>query len=110
MNNVSLIGSLVGDPQLVVGRDGGRECVMQIEVPRRALRGEREPGVIYVDVTAFGDQARACAEELAAGLRVGVSGMLAREDSLDRHGPRRSRWQVYAHQVDIIDPPPPDAA
>jgi single-stranded DNA-binding protein len=103
MNNVSLIGSLVQDPQLTVDDGGSDVCFMRIEVPRRARDGEREPGVLYVDVTAQGRQARICGEELAAGRRIGVSGTLERDDALGSRGPRRSRWQVHAHHVDILD-------
>ena len=102
MNNVSLIGSLVRDPDVTVERNGRQVCSMQVEVPRRSLDGNREPGVIYVDVVAFGKQAVACGEELAEGDRIGISGTLERDDSLDGRGPRRSRWEVHAHQVDLL--------
>jgi single-stranded DNA-binding protein len=102
VNNVSLIGALVSGPELTF--EGGRDvCVMQIEVPRRSANGQLQPGVIYVDVTVHGQQARACANELSAGQRVAISGTLEREDSLDSRGPRRSRWEVHAHQVDFLD-------
>jgi single-stranded DNA-binding protein len=102
VNNVSLIGTLVGDPELAIGRDGRDVCLMQIEVPRRSVSGELQPGVIYVDVTAFGELASRCASGLSSGTWVGISGTLERDDSLDSRGPRRSRWEVHAHQVDLI--------
>lgn len=102
MNNVSLIGVLVGDPDLSVARDGRDVCLMQVEVPRRRLTGELQPGVIYVDVSAFGELARRCAGRLSAGRWVGISGTLERDDSLDSRAPRRSRWEVHAHQVDLL--------
>jgi single-stranded DNA-binding protein len=79
---------------------------MQLEVLRRSVLGALQPGVIYVDVTTYGAQARTCANELEAGWRIGVSGTLERDDSLDSRGPRRSRWEVLAHQVDLLAPPP----
>lgn len=109
MNNVSLIGSLAVEPELVTGSAGREECLMRLVVPRRNLGGAREPGVIYVDVTTFGDQARRCGAELTAGARIGVSGTLERDDSLS-NGPRRSRWEVHAHQVEFLDNAPPTAA
>jgi single-stranded DNA-binding protein len=105
MNNVSLIGWVIGDPQLEVDRAGRNVCVLQIEVPRRSLLGDHQPGVIYVDVTTFGEQARTCAAELSAGRRIGISGTLERDDSLEAREPRRSRWEVHAHQVDLLDSP-----
>lgn len=109
MNNVNLIGSLVGDPELTVDRDGRDVCPMQLAVQRRGPAGDPEPGVIYIDVTTYGRQARTCANELSAGQRIGVAGRLERDDSLDPRGPRRSRWEVHAYQVDIIDATPAPA-
>jgi single-strand DNA-binding protein len=103
VNNVNLIGALVGEPELAIDRDGGDVCAMQVALQRRGPTGDPEPGVIYVDVTSYGRVARTCANELSAGQRVGVAGRLERDDSLDSRGPRRSRWEVHAYQVDLID-------
>ena len=103
VNNVNLIGAVVGEPLLSVGPDGRDVCAMQIAVQRRGPTGDPEPGVIYIDVTTHGRQARICANELTAGQRVAVAGRLERDDSLDSRGPRRSRWEVHAYQVDLID-------
>ena len=54
-------------------------------------------------VTAYGQRARACAAELSVGDRIAVAGRLERDDSLDAGGPRRSRWEVHAYQVDFLD-------
>lgn len=107
MNNVNLIGSLIGDPELTFDRSGREVCPMRLAVQRRGPTGDPEPGVIYVDVAAYGVQARKCAEQLVAGQWVGVAGRLERDDLLDNHGPRRSRWEVHAYQVDLLDVAPP---
>ena len=107
MNSVNLIGALVGDPEMTIDGSGRDVCFMQVEVPRRGLLGDLQPGVIYVDVAAYGQQARACAGQLRDGQRIGISGTLERDDSLDSRGPRRSRWEVHAYQVDLLDSPPP---
>ena len=103
MNNVNLIGAVIGEPELSVDLDGRDVCAMQIAVQRRGPTGEPEPGVIYIDVTTYGSRARECAIELNAGARVGIAGRLERDDSLDTRGPRRSRWEVHAYQVDFLD-------
>ena len=103
MNNVNLIGQLIREPELAIDASGVEVCPMQIAVQRRGPTGDPQPGVIYIDVTAYGKQARRCAEHLAAGQRIGVSGRLERDDSLDDRGPRRSRWEVHAYQVDLLD-------
>ena len=109
MNNVNLIGSLVSDPELSRDKDGRDVCALQLAVQRRGPTGEPEPGVIYIDVTAYGQQARTCANELATGSRIGVAGRLERDDSLEQRGPRRSRWEVHAYQVDLLDARTPRA-
>jgi single-stranded DNA-binding protein len=103
MNNVNLIGSVVNEPVLSAERDGRDVCAIQLAVQRRGPTGDPEPGVIYVDVTAYGRQARQCKSELALGDRIAVAGRLERDDSLDARGPRRSRWEVHAYQVDFLD-------
>lgn len=76
MNAVSLIGELTGAPELRTNRDGIDECRMTIAVQRRERSGRPEPGVTYVYVTTFGRDARACADRLEQGSRVGLSGRL----------------------------------
>ena len=103
MNNVNLIGAVIGAPELAIDSDGRDVCSMQVAVQRRGPTGEPEPGVIYIDVVTYGRRARECADELSAGARVGIAGRLERDDSLDARGPRRSRWEVHAYQVDFLD-------
>jgi single-stranded DNA-binding protein len=80
VNSVSLVGRLTGDPELGVNRAGTEECRMRLAVQRRERGGEPEPGVVYVEVTTFGRDARECAERLVGGDRVGLSGRLEPED------------------------------
>jgi single-stranded DNA-binding protein len=73
VNAVSLIGQVVGEPELRTNRAGIAECRMRLEVPRRTREGRRDPGVTYVDVSSFGDEARACAR-LSEGSLIGLVG------------------------------------
>jgi single-stranded DNA-binding protein len=109
VNNVNLIGAVVNEPELSVQRDGRDMCAVQLAVQRRGPTGDPEPGVIYIDVAAYGRQARACAQA-CVGDRLGVAGRLERDDSLDSRGPRRSRWEVHAYQVDFLDAAAPPSA
>ena len=74
MNVVSLIGWVVGQPHLRENRAHIAECRMRLAVPRRQRDGRRDAGVVYVDVTTFGDDARECARRLQEGSRIGLSG------------------------------------
>ena len=78
MNAVSLIGTLAADPQLQENRASVPECRMTLAVPRRSRDGRRYPGVVYIDVTTFGDEAHECAA-LSVGATVGLAGRLSDE-------------------------------
>ena len=80
MNSVSLVGQLTADPELRTNRGGTDECRMRLAVQRRVRGGQPEPGVVYIDVSTFGHEARECAERLAFGDRVGLSGRLEPEE------------------------------
>ena len=107
VNSVNLIGELLHDPELRSGGDRGEDtCSMRVAVERRGRDGLPEPGVVYVDVLTFGADARECAERLAEGLRVAVTGRLEREEWVTPAGLRRSRQEVIADRVEILDPHP----
>lgn len=82
MNAVSLIGQVVGEPQLSENRAGIPECRIRLAVPRRLRSGEREPGVDYINVTTFGREAQECAERLSDGDRVGLAGRMRAGEAL----------------------------
>ena len=84
MNVVSLTGRVVGEPELRTTRSGLPECRIKLSVPRYTRRGIREPGVVYVDVTTFGLEARECAARLSEGSAVCLSGRLDHDDGAAR--------------------------
>lgn len=76
MNSVSLIGQVVGKPKLRRNRAGVPECRIRLAVQRRQRNGRPDAGVVYVDVTAFEDEALECRRRLSEGSRLGLSGRL----------------------------------
>ncbi|HEX8743180.1 MAG TPA: single-stranded DNA-binding protein [Thermoleophilaceae bacterium] len=73
---MSLLGQVVGEPQLRETRAAIPECRMRLAIPRRSRDGKREPGVVYVDVSTFGDEARECARRLQEGSTLGLVGRI----------------------------------
>lgn len=102
MNTVALIGTLVADPELRTDGSGAKSCSMRIAVPRRARGGQREPGVVYVDVTTFGLEAVDCAERLKRGDRLGLTGRLERDEHRTPDGERRVEHAVLVDQLDLL--------
>jgi single-stranded DNA-binding protein len=63
VNSVALTGTLTQDPELHDDAADPVRCRMLLAVPRHARGGRQEPGVVYVAVTAFGFEARDCAQQ-----------------------------------------------
>jgi single-stranded DNA-binding protein len=100
VNSVALVGTLVKEPELRHNRAGVEMCQMRIAVVRRDRAGRRQPGVVYVDDTSFGAEARECANRLGPGDRVGLAGRLEREVYRTPKG----EWQVdHAVLIDQLD-------
>ncbi len=105
MNSVNVIGTLTGPPWLRRNRAGIIECRMRIAVPRHGGKVP-EPGVVYLDVSAFGNFAHECSEKLKEGSRIGLSGRL----EVDEHRTHEGVWDaahgVLIDQLDFLDAPP----
>jgi single-strand DNA-binding protein len=89
MNTVSLVGRLTRDPELRSTHAGQPVCNMRIAVDAFGA-----DNTLYIDVTNFGEPARACAEHLTRGRLVGVAGRLVYEEWQVRDGSKRSRHKV----------------
>jgi single-stranded DNA-binding protein len=110
VNSVNLIGHVAGPPVLGVAAGGEQACSVRVAVPRFQPGGLREPGVVYVEVTAVGLRALELAEGAVEGVRLGVSGRLALDEWTGPDGELRSRYEVMADQLELLDAPPPGAA
>jgi single-strand DNA-binding protein len=110
VNSVNLVGRLVEDPVLRTGPGGEQQCSMRVAIPRVGEAGLREPGLVYVEVVATGLRAHDVAAEVASGMRIGVSGRLELDEWTEPGGERRSRYEVMADQLEVLDAPPPRGA
>ena len=75
MNTVCVIGRIVGEPELRKNRANEDECRMTLAVARRQRNGQPDAGVVYLDVTTFGVEAREVAQ-LHEGTMIGLAGRL----------------------------------
>ena len=110
VNSVSLIGRVAEPPEMRTGESGEEVCAMRLAVPRVARGGLPEPGVVYVEVTTTGWQSVEIHAALRVGARVGVAGRISLEEWTDEDGRRRSRYEVLADQLELLDPPPDGSA
>jgi single-strand DNA-binding protein len=98
MNDVSLIGHLTRDPELVTTPTGTDIANLRVAIDRRG----RDNGAVFVDAKCFEGQARACAEHLAKGRQVAISGRLDLDEWEADDGTRRSRVYVIAQSVQFL--------
>ncbi len=75
---------------------------MRIAVPRRTRNGRPEPGVVYVDVTTFGGEARECGARLSRGSRIGLSGRLEADREWSEEGAWEETHGVLIDQLDFL--------
>lgn len=105
MNSVNIIGNLTRDPELRHTPGGSPVCNMRIAVNDRRKVGETWEDVpYYFDVTVWGSQAERCAEYLAKGRKIGVSGKLTWREWESNEGAKRQAVEITAFQVDFLTP------
>ena len=101
-NKVILLGRLVRYPTLKESQSGTAISEFTLAVNyTNAGRGQDE--TIFVDVTAWGGVARACAKTLARGSPVLVDGRLRQEKWKTRDGQKRSKLSVTANNVMFLE-------
>lgn len=96
MNSIQLIGRLTADPELRFTANGTEVCKFRLAVNRY------DGGADYIDVVTFKRQAEVCAEHLAKGRMVGVSGRLSHSEWQADDGSKRSKHEVVAESVDFL--------
>ena len=95
-----LSGNLTHDPELRALPSGADVASLRVAYTTRRRQGEQwVDHTNYVTVDVYGAQARACAEHLAKGSRVFVTGELDWREWTDQHGQRRETHTLRARQV-----------
>jgi len=97
VNQIQLIGRLTRDPELRSTKAGKPVANMRIAVSRR----DRDAAPVYVDVVAYQGLAETCAEHLAKGRQVAVTGRLDYQQ-WEHEGSKRSKHEVIAAEVDFL--------
>ena len=91
VNSITLVGHLTADPVLRAIPNGQAVCDLRLAVNDQADKP------LYVDVSTFGKGAEACAQYLAKGRAVAVTGRLVFREWETKDGNKRSKHQVVGH-------------
>jgi single stranded DNA-binding protein len=95
MNNVKLVGRLTRDAELNE-RSGTQVCDMRL-----AVNGAGKTPTLFIDVVAFGDQAKECGG-LKKGAQVDVDGALRYSEWEAKAGPRSKSTQKRSKHSVIV--------
>ena len=100
-NNVSIAGNLVADPELRYTKGGAAISSLRVAVNRRWNKnGEWEEETSFFDVTAWSSLAENCADTLAKGMRVTVTGRLEEQKWEDKTtGDPRRKVVIVADEI-----------
>jgi len=103
INRVVITGNLTRDPELRHIGSGTAVCDLGIAVNGREKRGDEwQDRADYFDVTVWGGMAENCAEYLAKGRPVAISGRL-RLERWEKDGQKRSKVKIVADSVQFLN-------
>lgn len=110
MNSVILLGRLARDPELRHTQGGTAVTNFTLAVDKGLSREKRQefeaqgrPTADFIDIVAWGGTAELVANNLAKGLRVGVSGRIENGQYQDKDGKTVYTTSVNAFNVTMID-------
>jgi single-strand DNA-binding protein len=107
INSVIVIGNLTRDPELKATPSGTSVCSLRIAVNDSVKdqgTGEWVEKANYFTVDVFGRQADSCAQYLAKGRQVAVSGRLRWRQWETQDGQKREAVSIAADKVQFIGP------
>lgn len=99
MNNITVIGRLVFDPELKYTSAGGALCVFSIAVNKKYKEKEE---VSFFECVSFGKLAETIAQYCKKGARIGVTGYLT-QSRWDDNGSARSKVQIVVNNFQFLD-------
>ena len=108
INSVTVSGRLTRDAELRQSQGGTPVLSFSLAVNERQKNrqtGEWEDRANYVDCVLFGRLGEAIANRMAKGSKVCVSGRLRYSSWEGRDGQRRSKLEVVASEVEVMDAP-----
>ena len=111
INRVALSGNLTREPELRATNGGMQVLSFGIAVNdrvRNQATGEWEDRANFVDCTMFGNRAEALARYLGKGAKVALEGRLRYRQWEAQDGSKRSKLEVVADNVDLMQQPRQD--
>ena len=103
MNNVSLIGRLTRDPELLTTNSGVNIGKFSLAVDRKFVRQGEERQADFLNIIAFGKTAEFASNYFFKGQQVGVVGRIQTGSYEDKNGNRRYTTEIVAESLYFAD-------
>lgn len=104
LNTVALVGRLTKDPELRYTPSGMAVCMLRLAVDRAGEKDGEEVKAGYFDVVVWSKQGENCAQYLAKGRQIAVSGSL-RFSEWEKDGQKRNKVEINARDVQFLAEP-----
>lgn len=102
MNTVCITGNLSKDPEKRTTSSGISTCTFTVAVNRRVKNADGTRSADFINVVTWRQLADLCAQYLAKGRKVGVTGSLQTRDYTAQDGSKRYITEVVADNVDFL--------
>jgi single-strand DNA-binding protein len=105
LNKVFLMGRMTRDPEIKYTTTGSQVCSFSIAVSKRYRdkQGNWQEDTSFVDIVLWGQQAENISQRGKKGYAVLVEGKLKSSRWEDQSGAKRSKLEVYAEYVQILE-------
>src|SRR5699024_5870503 len=111
MNNITLIGRLIKDPELRYLQNGGRAVTnftlavdkQLSKEKKQEMESRNQPTADFIRIVVWGKQAESCANYLAKGRLTAVQGRIQTGSYEDKDGKRVYTTDVVANQVQFLE-------
>ncbi len=111
MNNVTLIGRLVKDPEIRHLQGGDKTvCTFTLAVDKQLSKAKRDefealgkPTADFIRIVVWGRQAEICNSYLKKGVRVAIQGSIATSTTEDENGVKKYFTDVVARNIEFLE-------
>jgi single-strand DNA-binding protein len=105
LNRAMIIGNLTRDPELRTTPNGQNVCNFSVATSSQwtDASGQKQERVEYHNIVAWGKLADICSQFLGKGRKVYVEGRLQTRDWEAQDGSKRSRTEIVAENMIMLD-------
>lgn len=99
MNNVSLVGRLIRDPEIKISASGSSYARFAIAVDRR----KKDDGADFINIIAFGKTSEFIEKYFRKGQRIGIAGRIQTGSYDGKDGKKVYTFDVIADNVEFVE-------